>query len=127
MKHHPLLRELGARGVRLGLRRLEAFLATIGEPHRSCRFIHVGGTNGKGSVVAMLEAMLCEAGVKVGAFTSPHLQRINERFRVNGEEIGDEQLKAILEELGERQVAWFADWGTTWLTSPPCPPLLAYE
>jgi len=109
VKHHPLLRELGARGVRLGLRRLEAFLATIGEPHRSCRFIHVAGTNGKGSVVAMLESMLCEAGVKVGAFTSPHLQRINERFRVNGEEIGDEQLKAILEELGERQVSWFAD------------------
>ncbi|MDP3432915.1 MAG: Mur ligase family protein, partial [Bacteroidota bacterium] len=59
-------------------------------PHRSFRSIHIGGTNGKGSVSHMLASVLQEAGYKTGLYTSPHLKDFRERIRVNGEMIGED-------------------------------------
>ena len=74
-------------GIKLGLNSTELLLKRLGNPHLESPTIHVAGTNGKGSVGAMLEASLMEAGVKVGFYTSPHLNRFTERYKINGQEI----------------------------------------
>ena len=72
-------------------------LSRLGNPQEGIKIIHVAGTNGKGSVCAYLNAMLLAGGKKTGLFTSPHLVCINERFRINGEDVSDEQfLNAFL-------------------------------
>lgn len=72
-------------------------LSRLGNPQEGIKIIHVAGTNGKGSVCAYLNAMLLAGGKKTGLFTSPHLVRINERFKINGEDVSDEQfLNAFL-------------------------------
>jgi dihydrofolate synthase/folylpolyglutamate synthase len=83
---HPAVMELG-------LSRVQAVLAAMHMPAR-CPVIVVGGTNGKGSTCAMLEAILLAAGYRVGTCMSPHLVRYNERVRINGREAGDEALCA---------------------------------
>lgn len=75
-------------------------LKRLGNPHQNLPpVIHVAGTNGKGSVIAFLRAMLEAAGYKVHTYTSPHLQRFNERIVLAGREIADEPLEALLDEL----------------------------
>ncbi len=72
-------------------------LEALGNPDRVLSVVHVAGTNGKGSVCACLEAALREAGMRTALFTSPHLMRINERFRIDGEDIADDVfLRAFL-------------------------------
>lgn len=66
-------------------------LASLGDPHNKLRAIHLAGSNGKGSTVNVLREMLENAGYRVGAFTSPHLTRVNERMTINGKQIPDEQ------------------------------------
>lgn len=66
-------------------------LARLGDPHNKLRAIHLAGSNGKGSTVNVLREMLENAGYRVGAFTSPHLTRVNERMTINGKQIPDEQ------------------------------------
>ena len=78
------------RGIKLGLDNIRRLLSALGEPQKALRFIHVAGTNGKGSVCAMLDSICRTAGVKTGLFTSPHLVRFNERIQVNGVSIDDE-------------------------------------
>ena len=74
----------------------EKILTAMGHPEEKLRVLHVAGTNGKGSVCADLDAMLRAAGYHVGLFTSPHLMRINERFRIDGRDVSDEDfLKAF--------------------------------
>ena len=77
-----------------GLERIRALLGQLGDPQQQLRFVHVAGTNGKGSTSALLDACLRQAGLRVGLYTSPHLVRYNERFRINGEEVSDEALCA---------------------------------
>src|SRR6202023_3278690 len=62
----------------------------LGQPQSSFQSVHIAGTNGKGSTAAMLESILRAAGLRTGLYTSPHLERINERIRINGEDISDE-------------------------------------
>ena len=81
----------------LGLDRIRELLCRMGDPQNNLRFVHVAGTNGKGSVCAMLASILQSAGYKTGLYTSPHLCHYNERFRVNGEEITDEHLRELVE------------------------------
>lgn len=69
----------------------KALLKCLGDPQNQMQVIHVAGTNGKGSVCAYLDSMLRAGGYKVGLFTSPHLVKINERFKINGEMISDER------------------------------------
>ena len=79
-------------GVKLGLEMEGTVLEALGNPHKSLACIHVAGTNGKGSVCALLEAALLACGYRTGLYTSPHLVRFNERFRINGVPIDDDQL-----------------------------------
>ncbi len=76
-------------------------LATgLGDPQRRFRSIHIAGTNGKGSTAAMTESILRRGGYRTGLYTSPHLERINERIRLNGAEIGDAEFAAAFSRLG---------------------------
>ncbi len=84
-------------GFRLGLERIEAALKALGNPEREYPSIHVAGTNGKGSVCAITSSILEKAGLRVGFYSSPHLFRLNERFRINLSPVSDEKLKALIE------------------------------
>ncbi|HEY0707976.1 MAG TPA: folylpolyglutamate synthase/dihydrofolate synthase family protein [Polyangia bacterium] len=88
-------------GVDFGLDRMQAALAKLGDPQRTLPAVHVAGTNGKGSTVAMVDAILRAAGRKTGLFTSPHLSRFTERIRIGGAEIDGDGLAAH----GERVLA----------------------
>src|SRR5438876_637511 len=87
-------------GMRPGLERIEGLLAALGHPERRYRLVQVGGTNGKGSVAAMLAAILKAAGHRVGLYTSPHLVSFRERIRVNGEPITEDAVVDGVEALG---------------------------
>lgn len=86
-------------GVKLGLDLMERLVDERGHPERAYPVIHVAGTNGKGSVCAMLASMLNAAGYRTGLYISPHLVRFNERFQVGGEPIADEELAETLAEV----------------------------
>ncbi len=77
---------------RLGLDRTRELLDRLGRPQDSLRFVHVAGTNGKGSTCAFLSSILVAAGYRTGLFTSPYIETFYERIRVNGENISDDEL-----------------------------------
>jgi len=83
---------LGRFGIKLGTETISAMLAGLGDPQDRFPSIHLAGTNGKGSVAAMLAAVLSRSGYKVGVYTSPHLVHINERFCVDGRPVSDGQV-----------------------------------
>src|SRR6267154_131267 len=78
-----------AAAAKFDLENITVLAKRLGHPERACPTAHIAGTNGKGSTAAFLESILRRAGLKTGLNTSPHLERINERIRVNGEEISD--------------------------------------
>ncbi len=80
-----------------GLERISELCRRLGNPERDLKFIHVAGTNGKGSTSSMLSSVLCRAGYRTGLYTSPYIRRFNERMRVNGEDISDGTLAEITE------------------------------
>ena len=80
-----------------GLSRMRELLAKMGNPEKKLRFVHIAGTNGKGSTAAMLAAILRQAGYVTGLYTSPYIIKFHERMQVNGEMISDEELCAITE------------------------------
>lgn len=82
-------------GTRPGLERVGELLGKLGDPQDSLRFVHVAGTNGKGSVCAMTDSVLRAAGYHTGLYTSPYLERFNERMVCDGEEISDEELAEL--------------------------------
>jgi len=88
-----------ARGIKLGLETTRSILDAIGNPEREMACIHVAGTNGKGSVCAMLDSILRAAGIRSGLFTSPHLIAFNERIRVDGVAISDADLFNLLKDV----------------------------
>ncbi|MBO7352629.1 MAG: bifunctional folylpolyglutamate synthase/dihydrofolate synthase, partial [Lachnospiraceae bacterium] len=90
--------------TRLGLDRTRALLSALGDPQKKLKFIHVTGSNGKGSTCAILDSILRKAGYRTGLYTSPYLVRFNERIKVNGRDIPDEALASITS-----QVRVFAD------------------
>lgn len=83
------------RGSRFGLERTNELLERIGNPHKKLKFVHVAGTNGKGSTCAMLAKTLSLAGYRTGLYISPFINRFNERMQINGEEITNEELAEI--------------------------------
>jgi dihydrofolate synthase/folylpolyglutamate synthase len=87
------------RTTKLGLDRIAVLLERLGNPHQSCRFVHVAGTNGKGSVCAMIESGLRAAGIRTGLFTSPHLAEPTERIRINGQAVGSDLFAAAFERV----------------------------
>lgn len=82
-----------------GLSRIRELLRRLGDPQEELTFLHVAGTNGKGSVCACLASVLEAAGHRVGLSTSPHLERFHERIRVDGAEIPDEALGAVMDQI----------------------------
>ena len=86
-------------GHKPGLGRTRALLAALGDPHKALRFVHVAGTNGKGSTAAMLDSCLRAAGYKTGLFTSPYINRFNERVQVDGVPIPDGDLVRLVERV----------------------------
>src|SRR5580704_19663487 len=79
-----------AAAAKFNLENITILLERLGHPDRSYPTIHIAGTNGKGSTAAFVESILRQAGFRTGLNTSPHLERINERFRINGGEISDD-------------------------------------
>ena len=92
-----LLEPFRSRGVDLGLERLQRGLAAMGHPERCFEAVQVAGTNGKGSIVALLESILQAAGVPTGVYRSPHLRSWCERIRVDGAWISPDQLRTALQ------------------------------
>lgn len=93
----PLFQNIGAGAYKEGLANTRALDEHFGHPHRAFKTIHVGGTNGKGSVSHTLAAILQSAGYKVGLYTSPHLVDFRERIRVNGEMIPEQRVIDFVE------------------------------
>src|SRR5271168_3518206 len=90
------------------LAHMRALAAELGDPQKQFKCVLIAGTNGKGSTAATLAAILKEAGLKTALYTSPHLLRVNERIKINGEEISDETFAALFERVivaGEKLVA----------------------
>lgn len=95
-----------AAAAKFDLENVSTLAEALGHPEKKYRSVHIAGTNGKGSTAAFTESILRTAGIKTGLYTSPHLERINERVRVNGEEISDAdfaesftKMRALIEEL----------------------------
>lgn len=84
-------------GSKLGLERTQELLAKLGNPEKELKFIHIAGTNGKGSTAAMLASILEKAGYRTGLYTSPFINRFNERMQVNGVQIPDGTLAELTE------------------------------
>ena len=93
------IRARGHIGIRLGLGRMQALLDQLGDPQRSLRGVLVAGTNGKGSVAAMVTAVLAQAGHSTAGSPSPHLHSYRERVTIDGRPIGAAELDALLEEV----------------------------
>lgn len=85
------------RGSKLGLTRTREILELLENPQKQLKFVHVAGTNGKGSTCAMLASIFRKAGYKTGLYISPYITRFNERMQFNGEPISDEELAEITE------------------------------
>lgn len=90
---------LGQFGIKFGLHNVRAVLHALGDPHRQFRSVHVAGTNGKGSVTAMVETALRTAGFKTGRYTSPHLLDLTERFAIDGRPAHIDAVRASLERV----------------------------
>lgn len=99
MTHRDFLFHLERFGIKLGLENISRLLSALGNPHERVLCVHVAGTNGKGSVLAMLDSILRKAGYSTARYTSPHLISLNERFLFNGEPITDEELDYHLEKV----------------------------
>jgi dihydrofolate synthase / folylpolyglutamate synthase len=92
-------------GIKLGLDVIESMLAGLGNPQDQYRTVHIAGSNGKGSIAAMLTAILGEAGFSVGLYTSPHLVKFNERISINGRPIEDHEVVEAYEAVREAHQA----------------------
>jgi dihydrofolate synthase/folylpolyglutamate synthase len=97
--------------IKLGLDAMENFLGRVDNPQHNLPCIHIGGTNGKGSVAATLLSILSGADYKVGLYTSPHLSSVRERFRIGNDFISEDDFAELAtlihEELGEDQITYF--------------------
>lgn len=98
------IHSLSPRGIKPGLKRVEWMLDRLGHPEKQLSIVHIGGTNGKGSTVAFLRHILNEAGYRVGTFTSPYIEKFNERIATDGTPIDDQtvmRLAALVKPLAQ--------------------------
>ena len=105
------IRERGHIGIRLGLGRMRAMLAALGDPQHGLRGVLIAGTNGKGSVAAMVAAMYLEAGLRTSQSPSPHLSSYRERILIDGQPIAEVDLERVLQEVLEASEAGEARYG----------------
>src|SRR5437899_6319612 len=87
--------------AKFDLENITVLAERLGRPDRAFPSVHIAGTNGKGSTAAFVESILRRAGFRTGLNTSPHLERINERIRINGEEISDQLFAEIFTRIHE--------------------------
>ena len=104
-KAHTLFSDCTRQGTFLGLSRMEAIMRKLGDPQDKLKFIHIAGTNGKGSTAAMLSAILRESGYKTGLYTSPALVDFNERMQINGTDVTDDELIELISLTREAALA----------------------
>jgi len=95
----PSYQNLGASAYKPGLENTRSILTKVGNPQTKLKFIHVAGTNGKGSTCAFLSSFLQQTGYRVGLFTSPHLVDFRERIRVNGKAIKEAEVIEFCQEV----------------------------
>lgn len=114
MKYEEVLAHLDAlqmHKIKLGLEAMQTFLEKVDRPESRLKFVHIAGTNGKGSVCATLSELLGRAGYRVGVYTSPHLSSVRERFRIGSDYISEEAFaelgSRICRVLGEEQITYF--------------------
>ncbi|MDR0309837.1 MAG: bifunctional folylpolyglutamate synthase/dihydrofolate synthase [Candidatus Methanoplasma sp.] len=88
-------------GIKLDLENTKDLLRRIGDPQKEMKYIHVGGTDGKGSISSCIASILISSGVRTGLYTSPHIMDINERMTVNGENITDDEAEDTLAQIKE--------------------------
>ena len=88
---------------------MQSLLEKLGNPHMGVKYVHIAGTNGKGTTSAFLASVLREAGYKTGLYTSPFIQRFNERIQVNGEQIPDDDLARITTKIADTVPAVMAE------------------
>ncbi len=93
------LEGLASRGVKPGLDNIKRLLSLLEDPQEGLRTVHVAGSDGKGSVCAMMESVLNASGLRTGAFTSPHVLEMNECIRICGEPVGDADLECVLSKI----------------------------
>lgn len=89
-------------GSRLGLERIEKLCELLGNPQDELKFVHIAGTNGKGSTSVFINNILIDAGYKTGLYTSPYIYDFNERIQINNQNITDEELTEIMSEISEK-------------------------
>ena len=97
------LSQTAGRGIELGLDRMRSFMKKLGDPQEKTAFIHVAGTNGKGSTCAMLQSILCLQGYRVGLYTSPAVFCYEERFSIDGAYIDAATFNAYMHRMED---AW---------------------
>lgn len=95
------LKSTSARGSKLGLDRVYQLMEALGSPQKQVPVIHIAGTNGKGSVGAMLASVLTAAGYRTGHFSSPALTGVQDYFRIDGREVTEEQLASVITKVAE--------------------------
>lgn len=95
----PMFSRVGTEAIKHGFTNILALCEELGEPQKKCRYVHIAGTNGKGSVSHMTAAVLQTAGYKTGLYTSPHLKDLRERIKINGEEISEQEVVDFIEKL----------------------------
>lgn len=99
-KHMEFINSFSKKGKKIeNLDRIKRLLHSVGDPQKEMKFIHIAGTNGKGSMAQMFSEILIDAGYKTGLFTSPYLIEYNDRIKINGENISDEELEEISREI----------------------------
>ena len=97
MDNIKFLLGIESKGIKLGLERTYSLLQSCGNPHKADNIVQLVGTNGKGSTSYMIYKILSDAGYKVGLFTSPHLNRPNERIRINGTAISNKEIEGFID------------------------------
>ncbi len=90
---------VGSEAVKIGFTNILALCEKLGNPQNNCKYVHIAGTNGKGSVSHMIAAILQTAGYKTGLYTSPHLKDLRERIKINGKEISEADLVDFIGKL----------------------------
>ena len=95
----------------LGLGRMRRLMRRLGDPQRRLRIVHVAGTKGKGSTAAMMAAALTASGASTGLYTSPHLERLEERYQIDGRPIEADELVGLVDEVRDKVEAMEADEG----------------
>ena len=93
---------LQASGIKLGLSNISRLLSILNDPHKNLKVIHIAGTNGKGSVAAMISSILDKAGFRTGLYTSPHLVSFTERIKINNLEISESRVSELTDYIHER-------------------------